>query len=86
MIFHYHYQWSNRDERDRKVGAIREHLSGVEALRSRDAAAVTASCKTHMATARLTLLAAIPRSAAVTAADRAAVAAKARAPRARGRK
>ena len=59
MIFHYHYQWNKRDEKERNIAAIREHLAYIEAIESRDAAAVEVTCRTHMATARKTLLASI---------------------------
>jgi hypothetical protein len=26
MIFHYHYQWNKRDEKQRNIAAMREHL------------------------------------------------------------
>ena len=56
MIFHYHYQWNKKDEKDRNIAAIREHLGYIKALQSRDRNAATASCRVHMATARSTLL------------------------------
>jgi DNA-binding GntR family transcriptional regulator len=56
MIFHYHYQWDKKGEKERHIAAIREHLSYIEALQSRDRNAATASCRAHMATARSTLL------------------------------
>jgi DNA-binding GntR family transcriptional regulator len=59
MIFHYHYQWNKRDERQRNIAAMHEHLTYIDALQRRDASAVTQSCNAHMATARLTLLASI---------------------------
>jgi DNA-binding GntR family transcriptional regulator len=59
MIFHYHYQWNKRDERQRNIVAMHEHLTYIDALQRRDASAVTQSCNAHMATARLTLLASI---------------------------
>jgi DNA-binding GntR family transcriptional regulator len=61
MIFHYHYQWSKIDERERNTIAIREHLAYIDALQSRNASAVTETCGAHMATARLTLMASIRR-------------------------
>ncbi len=61
MIFHYHYQWNKRDERERNIVAIGEHLRYIDALQSRDAAAVAEACRTHMATARLTLMASLQR-------------------------
>lgn len=59
MIFHYHYQWNKRDERERNTAAIREHLVYIDALLGRDRNQVAAALKAHLATARLTLLAAI---------------------------
>jgi DNA-binding GntR family transcriptional regulator len=32
LIFHYHYQWNKRDERQRNEIAIREHLAYIDAL------------------------------------------------------
>jgi DNA-binding GntR family transcriptional regulator len=61
MTFHYHYQWNKRDERERNIVAMHEHLTYIDALQSRNASAVAESCKAHMATARLTLLASIRR-------------------------
>ena len=61
MIFHYHYQWSKQDERERNIAAIHEHLAYIDALQSRNASAVAKSCNSHMATARLTLMASIRR-------------------------
>ena len=61
MIFHYHYQWNKRDESQRNIAAMREHLAYIDALQRRDASAVAQSCHAHMATARLTLLSSIPR-------------------------
>ena len=59
MIFHYHYQWNKRDEKERNIAAIHEHLTYIHALQSRDSLAVTESCSAHMASARLTLLASV---------------------------
>ena len=36
LIFHYHYQWNKRDERQRNEVAIREHLTYIDALLGRD--------------------------------------------------
>ena len=62
MIFHYHYQWNKRDEKERNIVAMREHLAYIDALRRRDATTVAECCRAHMATARKTLLASIPAS------------------------
>lgn len=61
MIFHYHYQWNKRDEKARNIAAIREHLAYIDALQSRDQARALATCRAHMATARATMMEAIPR-------------------------
>lgn len=59
LIFHYHYQWNKRDERERNIMAIDEHLAFIDALLSRDVGLATAMCRRHLSTARATLLAAI---------------------------
>ena len=56
LIFHYHYQWRKHDERQRNAVAIREHLAYIDALVSRDSAAVERACRVHLASARETLL------------------------------
>jgi DNA-binding GntR family transcriptional regulator len=56
VIFHYHYQWNKHDERQRNEVAIREHLTYIEALFSRNAAIVELACRAHLASARDTLL------------------------------
>ena len=71
MIFHYHYQWDKRDERERNVAAIREHLDYIEALESRNAAAIAKRCNAHMTTALSTLLASIREFDVGSGADRA---------------
>jgi DNA-binding GntR family transcriptional regulator len=59
LIFHYHYQWNKVDERERNRVAIHEHLEYIEALFSRDPRRIELSCKTHLNSARKTLLASI---------------------------
>ena len=56
LIFHYHYQWNKRDERQRAEVAIREHVTYIEALLSRNLAIVDLACRAHLATARETLI------------------------------
>jgi DNA-binding GntR family transcriptional regulator len=56
IIFHYHYQWNKRDEKERNTVAIHEHLNYIRALKSRDKERVRSACRTHMETARATLL------------------------------
>ena len=56
FIFHYHYQWNKRDERERNAVAINEHLAYIAALVSRDRRRVEAACRHHLASARKTLM------------------------------
>jgi DNA-binding GntR family transcriptional regulator len=56
FIFHYHYQWNKRDERQRNEVAIREHLSYIEALNSHDLARVQAVCSAHLSSAKTTMM------------------------------
>jgi len=56
LIFHYHYQWNKQDERKRNEVAIREHLTYMEALRSRSDTIVELACRAHLASARETLM------------------------------
>jgi len=56
FIFHYHYQWNKRDERQRNEVAIQEHLAYIEALTARDPRRIEAACRAHLASARKTLL------------------------------
>jgi DNA-binding GntR family transcriptional regulator len=58
MIFHYHYQW-NKDEKQRNIAAMREHLVYIDGLQSRGGARARESCRAHMTTARATLMASI---------------------------
>ena len=59
MIFHYHYPWNKRDEKQRNIAAMREHLIYIEGLQSRDRERATESCRAHMTTARATLMGSI---------------------------
>lgn len=56
LIFHYHYQWNKHDERQRNVTAIREHLTYIDALFTRNPGLVELACRTHLNSARETLL------------------------------
>jgi DNA-binding GntR family transcriptional regulator len=56
FIFHYHYQWNKRDEGTRNEVAVREHLAYIAALKRRDPAAIETACRTHLASAKATLL------------------------------
>ena len=56
VIFHFHYQLNKQDERQRNEVAIREHLTYIDALFSRNVAIVDLACRAHLASARETLL------------------------------
>lgn len=56
LIFHYHYQWNKRDERQRNEVAIREHLDYITALKGKDRRAVDAACRRHLASAKTTMM------------------------------
>lgn len=56
FIFHYHYQWNKKYEKQRNHAAILEHLAYIEALRSRDLDHLENACRTHLTSARETLL------------------------------
>ena len=56
LIFHYHYQWNKRDERQRNEVALREHLTYIDALQSRDPTRAESACRKHVASARETLI------------------------------
>ena len=55
FIFHYHYQWNKRDERQRNEVAINEHLAYIDALLAGDLPRVERACRAHLASARKTL-------------------------------
>ncbi len=55
LIFHYHYQWNKRDERQRNEVAIGEHLVYIDALLARDRQRVKQACRAHLTSARQTL-------------------------------
>ena len=56
LIFHYHYQWNKHDERQRNEVAIREHLIYIEALVSRNVSMIELACRSHLASAKETLI------------------------------
>ena len=56
LIFHYHYQWNKQDERQRNEVAIREHITYIDALLSRNVSIVELACRAHLGSAKETLL------------------------------
>lgn len=59
LIFHYHYQWDKRMERDRNAAAIQEHLAILAALNAGDETAALAAATAHLSTSKETLLASL---------------------------
>lgn len=59
LIFHYHYQWDKRMERDRNEAAIREHLAIIAAFRSGNELAAAEAASAHLRTSKETLLASL---------------------------
>jgi len=55
LIFHYHYQWNKRDERQRNQVAIEEHLAYIDALLSQDPIRIEMACRQHLHSAKFTL-------------------------------
>ncbi len=56
LIFHYHYQWNKKDEKERNRAAILEHLEYIDALVGGNIVAIERACKSHLKSARETLL------------------------------
>jgi DNA-binding GntR family transcriptional regulator len=56
LIFHYHYQWNKRDERQRNEVAVREHLAYIDALQARDMTLIERACRAHLGSAKQTLI------------------------------
>jgi len=56
MVFHYHFQWNKRDEKDRNRVAVEEHLAYIAALKSGDVFETELTCRRHLRSARETLL------------------------------
>ena len=58
-IFHYHYQWNKKLEKERNHVAVREHLAYIEGLKSGDLEKARAASRLHLETARTTMMASI---------------------------
>jgi len=56
LVFHYHYQWNKKDERQRNEVAIREHLDYIDSLHRRQASAIEKACRIHLASAKQTMI------------------------------
>lgn len=62
MVFHYHYQWNRVSRKSRNIRAIGEHLNYISALRGGDRSLLEQACRTHLASARETLLQSVYQS------------------------
>ncbi|MEQ1768564.1 MAG: GntR family transcriptional regulator [Devosia sp.] len=56
FIFHYHYQWNKRDEKQRNAVAIAEHLAYIDALLTRDRSALVRALTLHLRSAKTTFM------------------------------
>lgn len=56
LVFHYHYQWDKKDERERNLAAIGEHIRLIEALTDRNEPEALAAARDHLRTSKQTLL------------------------------
>lgn len=56
MVFHYHYHWNRVTQKARNQRAIEEHLDYIRALKSGNRDELETACRTHLASARKTLL------------------------------
>ncbi|SON56661.1 putative HTH-type transcriptional regulator YjjM [Hartmannibacter diazotrophicus] len=65
LIFHYHYQWDKKDERDRNLAAIGEHLRIIGALKARNEAEAIEAARDHLKTSKQTLLSSMRNHALV---------------------
>lgn len=66
FVFHYHYQWNKKDERQRNEAALIEHLDYIAALKERDVRKIKGACRRHLASAKRTLLLATETSMPAT--------------------
>ncbi|TGS14335.1 GntR family transcriptional regulator [Mesorhizobium sp. M2E.F.Ca.ET.209.01.1.1] len=64
FIFHYHYQWNKRDEKQRNHAALVEHLAYIDALLSHDLSRVEVAAGAHLSSAKETLLRSLVPAAA----------------------
>jgi DNA-binding GntR family transcriptional regulator len=56
FVFHYHYQWDKKDEKERNLVAIDEHIDIITKMLLKDFRGATLSLETHLNTAKRSLL------------------------------
>lgn len=63
LVFHYHYQWDKKDERERNGAAIGEHLRLIDALNRRHEGDALIAAREHLRTSKQTLLSSLRSNA-----------------------
>jgi DNA-binding GntR family transcriptional regulator len=63
LVFHYHYQWDKKDERERNEAAVGEHLRVIDALKRRDEGDALTAARDHLRTSKQTLLSSLRSNA-----------------------
>jgi DNA-binding GntR family transcriptional regulator len=56
VIFHYHYRWNKRDERERNLHAVNQHIGVIDAVAANDKARAVLKLNEHLEDARTTLM------------------------------
>ena len=56
FVFHYHYQWDKGQEMERNGYALQEHLAILRAIAARDPALALANMRSHLQSARSSLM------------------------------
>lgn len=56
VIFHYHYRWNKKDERERNFNAAQQHLAVIEAVAAGDVRLAQVKFDEHLEDARATLM------------------------------
>lgn len=59
VIFHYHYRWNKRDERERNFNAINQHIEVIEAVAANDKVGAILKLNDHLEDARATLMSSV---------------------------
>ncbi|WP_233127104.1 FCD domain-containing protein [Rodentibacter sp. Ppn85] len=56
VIFHFHYQWNNKNLRTRNILAVEEHLTLLMKIINKDENGALLELKRHLRTAKVTLI------------------------------
>lgn len=56
LIFHYHYRWNKKDEKERNLKAAHQHMAVIKAVKAGNASRALEKFNAHLAAARRTLL------------------------------